>query len=129
LLGFCWLAASDVLVAANIEKRRFENLKRSRPPPAEGVQAPEGHYRQGRVGSWHRESTGLQRYLFHNDVVDLLLDLGCAQTGWYADGPHQNVLLPVAAQARKLYRRGAQVCTVLPGRKNAEGIQGAAAVF
>jgi hypothetical protein len=127
VLGFCGLAASDELVAAIVEKHQFENLKRSRLTPAEGIKAPEGHYRQGKVGGWHREFTGLQRYLFHKVAGDLLRELGYAQQGWWAEGPHQRALLPVAAQARKLYRRGAQAGAVLLGRKHVEGARGAAA--
>ena len=129
VFGFCGLAASDELVAAIVEKHKFENLKRSRLSPAEGVRVPEGHYRQGKVGSWHREFTALQRYLFDKTAGDLLRELGYAQRGWWAEGPHQRALLPVAAQARKLYRRGAQVGAVLLGRKHVEGARGAAAAF
>jgi LPS sulfotransferase NodH len=127
VLGFCGLAASDELVAAIIEKHKFENLKRSRLSPAEGVRVPEGHYRQGKVGSWHGEFRALQRYLFDKTAGDLLWELGYAQKGWWAEGLHQRALLPVAAQARKLYRRGAQAGAVLIGRKHVEGARGAAA--
>jgi hypothetical protein len=126
---FCGLTASDELVVAIVEKHNFENLRRSRLTPSEGVRAPEGHYRQGKVGGWQHEFTGLQRYLFDKVAGDLLRELGYAQKGWWAVGPHQKALLPVAARARKIYLRGAQAGNVLLGRKEAEGSRGPAAAF
>jgi len=117
VFGFCGLAASDELVPAIVEKHKFENLKRSRLTPAAGVKAPEGHYRQGKVGSWHREFTGLQRYLFDKIAGDLLRELGYAQKSWWAEGLHQKAALPLAAGVRKLYQRGAEAVAVLRGRR------------
>jgi len=118
---FCGLTADDALVAAIVEKHKFENLKRSRLTPSEGVRAPEGHYRQGKVGGWQREFTGLQRYLFDEVAGDLLRELGYAREGWWAEGSPQKAWLPIAARARKLYLRGTQASAVLLGRKPAEG--------
>jgi len=129
VFDFCGLTAQDELVAAIVDKHKFENLKRSRLTPSEGVRAPEGHYRQGKVGGWQHEFTGLQRYLFDEVAGDLLRELGYAQKGWWAERPHQKALLPVAARARQLYLRGAQAGNVLLGRKGSEGSRGAAAAF
>ena len=120
VLRFCELSASDEWVAQAVEKHRFENLKRLRPTPEAGVKAPEGHYRQGEAGGWRREFTGLERYLFDQVAGDLLRELGYAQTGWWAEAPFQKALLPLAAAARKLWRRGAQAGAVLRGRKKVE---------
>jgi Sulfotransferase family len=117
VLGFCGLAASDELVTAIVEKHKFENLKRSRLSPAEGVRVPEGHYRQGKVGSWYREFTALQRYLFDRTAGDLLRELGYAQRGWWAEGPHQTALLPLAAGVCRMGQRAAEAFAVLRGRR------------
>jgi len=116
VFGFCGLPASDELVATIVEQHQFENLKRSRPTPTKDVQAPQGHYRQGKVGSWRQEFSALQRYQFDRVAGDLLRELGYAQNGWWAAGPHQKAWLPLAAGARKLYQRVAQAGAVLLGR-------------
>ena len=126
---FCGLMVDDELVPAIVEKHKFENLKRSRLTPFEGIRVPEGHYRQGKVGGWQHEFTGLQRYLFDKIAGDLLRELGYAQKGWWAEGSHQKALMPIAARAYRLYLRGAQAGTVLLGRTNAERSRGVTAAI
>jgi hypothetical protein len=116
VFGFCGLPASDELVATIVEQHKFENLKRSRPTPAKDVQAPQGHFRQGKVGGWRQEFSALERYQFDRVAGDLLRELGYAQNGWWATGPHQRACLPLAAGVQKLYQRAAQAGAVLLGR-------------
>lgn len=118
---FCGLPAGDDLVASIVEQNNIENLKRSRSTPAPGVKVPVGHFRQGKVGSWHSEFTGLQRYLFDRAAGDLLRELGYARKRWWAETSLQRLWLPVAARTRKFYRRAAQAGAVLLGRQSADG--------
>lgn len=124
VFGFCGLPAGDELVAAIVERHKFENLQRSRITAAEGVKAPRGHYRAGKVGGWHQEFTGLDRYLFDRAAGDLLRELGYAENGWWAERLYQRAWLPLAASAQKLYQRAAQAGAVLLGR-NVAGAPGA----
>jgi hypothetical protein len=128
VFGFCGLSAGDEWVKAIVEKHEFQNLKRSRVTPAESVKLPEGHYREGKVGRWRQEFTSIQRYYFDRVAGDLLRELGYAQAGWWAEGPHQRIWLPLAAAARNMCRRGAQAGAALIRPRNPERLERGAAI-
>jgi LPS sulfotransferase NodH len=118
----CGLEASDDLVEQIVEAHAIDKMRRSRSTAAAGVRVPEGHYRQGRVGTWHEKFTPPQRYLFEQAAGDLLEELGYARNGWWAEGRLQRLWVPVAAAGPSLYRmlrvrRLGHAAAVLLGRR------------
>ncbi len=115
---FCGLPATQGLVTSIVESHRFDKLKRLRPTAAPGVRAPQGHYREGKVGTWRREFTAAQRYRFDQIAGDLLCELGYAQKGWWAGNLSQRLRVPLLAAAHNGWRRAVYIGSRLFGSKH-----------
>ena len=101
VFDFCGLDADDDLIETIVKEHVFENVKRSRSTPAAGVKVPEGHYRQGKVGTWRESFSAAHRYLFDRIAGDLLQELGYARNSWWANHPLQKIWVPFAAAGLK----------------------------
>jgi hypothetical protein len=94
---FCDLQTTEEQVAQIVEKHAFDKLKADRVSPVEGVALPQNFYRKGKAGSWRSDIAPVQRYLFDQVAGDLLVELGYAEEGWWAETSLQKYLLPLQA--------------------------------
>jgi hypothetical protein len=120
IFEFCGVEAGDKLVSEIVESHKFENLKKSRSTPAEGVKVPEGHFREGKVGNWGRHFSAANRYLFDKAAGNLLRELGYAKERWWAEHAHERIWAPVAGLVARTYRKSRRVeqaCKVLLGSR------------
>jgi hypothetical protein len=122
VFDFCGLSYEQELIDSIVKNHEFENLKQSRCTPAAGVKVPEGHYRQGKAGTWRQSFNAPHRYLFDRIAGDLLRELGYAGTCWWANNPLQKLWVPLLAaafQGGQLCRRIGPAGAVLFGQKMA----------
>jgi hypothetical protein len=92
---FCGLANTPDQIAETVQQHTFEKVKADRVSPVEGVALPKNFYRKGKVGSWQQDLPPVQRYLFDEIAGDLLVELGYAEKGWWAETAVQKYLLPL----------------------------------
>jgi hypothetical protein len=108
VFDFCELAAPDDEVAGIVDKHTFEKVKKTRLSPVKNVALPQNFYRKGQIGSWQQEFTPVERYLFDEVAGDLLVELGYAEEGWWADSAMQKYWLPLQTllSSRRRLRQG-----------------------
>lgn len=94
---FCDLPATDEEIAAIVKEHAFDRLKKERMSPVDDVALPKNFYRKGKIGSWRQDFTPVERYLFDEVAGDLLVTLGFAEKGWWADSALQRYWLPLQA--------------------------------
>lgn len=104
---FCGLEISDEDLIANVEQHAFKKVKQKRLSPEKGVALPKNFYRKGKVGSWQEEFSSVDCYLFDEIAGDLLVELGYAEPGWWADSSTKRWSLPlkVALSSRTRLRQ------------------------
>lgn len=112
---FCGLPASVKEVVTIVNAHQFEKMKANKLTPVEGVKAPDGSYRKGKVGSWREELDPLQRYIFDQIAGDLLLELGYGQEGWWANSNSQRFALPIFAAMLTMSKRIRRAAAILLG--------------
>ena len=76
VFDFCGLKASREEVTAIVDEYQFEKNKARKITAARNVEALDGHYRKGKVGSWLEELPTEQRQVFNEIAGDLLGELG-----------------------------------------------------
>lgn len=80
-----------------VKAHSFDKLKAERVSPVEGVALPQNFYRKGKAGGWRDDITPVQRYFFNKVAGDLLVELGYAEKGWWAESSSQRWLIPLQA--------------------------------
>lgn len=70
---------------------------------------PREFFRRGESGSWRKELSARERYVFHATAGDLLVDLGYADSSWWIARPCEKWLLPAIGMVRlrRVVRRAA----------------------
>jgi hypothetical protein len=76
-------------------------MKAKRQHADERVKAHEAFYRKGKAGGWREDLDAVGRYRFDMVAGDLLIELGYAKEGWWAESSLQKVGLPFV---RRLWR-------------------------
>ncbi|MGD2114182.1 MAG: sulfotransferase [Acidobacteriota bacterium] len=87
-------------MASTIERYGLDRMKRERRGPG-GAPLPEGFVRSGGVGGWRTEWSTAERYLVHRIAGPLLVELGYAEPGWWAESGLQRIGGPAAAFLRR----------------------------
>lgn len=104
---FCNVSVTSHQVARILYDHRFERMKAKRQGAAEGVKTNKAHYRKGQAGTWRKEMSAMERYIFHRVAGDLLCELGYAGDNWWRTHPAGQVFLPALTTAT-LVARAAQ---------------------
>ena len=125
VFDFCGLPMGRQDITNIYNEHKFEKMKASRITPAKKVQAPEGAYRKGKAGTWRREVSPMQRYLFDKIAGDLLTELGYAQGGWWAKSGSERIKLPLLAAISKRKQVLKYACSGLLGPRLTSSIRSA----
>lgn len=104
VFDFSGLEMSDEDIQAVVEKTAFKKVQKERTSPEAGVALPKNFYRKGKVGSWHEDISPVDRYLFDEIAGDLLVELGYAKPGWWADSSGDKLMLPLKAATSTRHR-------------------------
>lgn len=117
VFDFCGLSINTGDTKAIVEKYRFGNMKNNRFTPAVNIKAPDGAYRKGTVGDWRREFKPIQRYAFQKITGGLLIELGYAEHGWWAESRSQKYVLPLQSRLLSVLKRISRSIAELLGPK------------
>ncbi|MGB2985698.1 MAG: sulfotransferase [Phycisphaerae bacterium] len=101
---FCGLPTTDEQVAGIVRECEFQKLKERRASAAGDNEAPEAHYRKGKVGSWQEELSQYESYLFEKLAGALLRELGYAGPYWWARSRLEQSTLPTRFMFRTVFR-------------------------
>ncbi len=97
LYDFCGLPATPEQIKTIVDEHSFNRLKAERVSPVEGVTLPQNFYRKGKAGGWRDDIPPVERFLFDRVAGDLLVELGYAEQGWWAETASQRWWLPLQA--------------------------------
>ncbi len=122
VFDFCGLSIPED-VAAIVNAHQFDKMKSNRSSPLNDIQAPQGHYRKGKVGSWRKELAPMQKYLFDEIAGNLLSELGYAENGWWAESRIQKLVLPLLAVALPVLRKSVSATMALTSSTQAQRIK------
>lgn len=113
VFDFCGLQSSVEEIASIVEVHQFERMKARRQHANSRAQTHEAFYRKGKVGSWQEELGPIERYAFDRIAGNLLLELGYARDGWWAESRSQKLMLPLVAAVSTGLRRGQRASRAL----------------
>jgi len=94
VFDFCELPISEEEVAEIVEAHRFQKMKAKRQHADDRAKTHQAFYRKGKAGSWREDLDAFDRYRFDRIAGDLLVELGYAQEGWWAESRYERVMLP-----------------------------------
>jgi hypothetical protein len=101
VLAFCGLPADRAWIEQTLAENTFSKMKERRATADPEVMTSTDHYRQGKVGSWRKDFTPQDRYEFDRAAGELLIELGYAERGWWAENGAERQLEPRRHELRR----------------------------
>jgi hypothetical protein len=124
VLQFCGLPADPAWITQTMEQNTFEKMKARGASGDAKTSISTKHYRHGKAGKWRESFSARDRYEFNRAAGPLLLELGYAEEGWWAETPAEKKLEPRRHEARRRWaqlRRGLRLIgSSITGAKSAE---------
>ncbi len=94
VLEFCGLSADRAWIARTLEENSFAKMKERGASADPGTTISTHHYRRGQAGKWRDDFTLQDRYEFDRAAGPLLVELGYAQPGWWAENETEQLTQP-----------------------------------
>jgi len=91
---FCGLKVNPSEVEEIVEEHNFTKMKAKRQHMDKRAKTHPAFYRKGISGGWKEEFSFKDKYLFHKNAGDLLINLGYAEEGWWYRSRFQKHLFP-----------------------------------
>ncbi len=82
---FCGINITETEAEQIYSEHEFIKMKKKRQHADNDAQTHEAFYRKGESGSWKEDMSSSDRYLFEKEAGKLLLELGYAESGWWAE--------------------------------------------
>lgn len=101
VLAFCGLPAERAWIEQTIAENTFSKMKERRATADPNVTTTAHHYRQGKTGGWRNDFTLQDRYEFDRAAGPLLVELGYAEPGWWAESEREKMLEPRRHELRR----------------------------
>jgi hypothetical protein len=101
VLDFCGLPYTPDWISETLAANTFEKMKSSGASPDQRTKLSEKRYHRGKAGGWKEDFSGWQRYEFDRIAGDLLVELGYAKPGWWAETAGDRFVQPLRRRWRK----------------------------
>lgn len=95
LLRFCGVDSTEEEAAAIREQFTFEAMKAGLKMGDPAVKTSPGNFHRGTAGGWREDLSAADRYDFDRIAGDLLVELGYAERGWWAEGIVDRIAQPL----------------------------------